>query len=174
MTAERIRIHKMPGAGGAQQQRIQREHNEVVGDLALRAETNAAGRLLATTGHRVMLGPWARADLAAGATLSMPIAAATTVPSDWPALARGSIVGVMAILSAAPTGANVLTVKLLIGGAVKKTFTMAAAGGRTYVATYTAGQLAFLAKQLVVPQTVTPAGWGDTTHDLTLWLLVEV
>lgn len=193
MSAQKVRVHRpstattgVAGGGEASTTdsswnshiRIQREHNEVVEDLRLRAKVNDAGRLQATSGYRMVIGPWAQSNMVEGTAQDLPMLGNGALPTAWPAWRRGSVVGIGSMFSAALTGDSRLDMLIMVNDVEKKRYTIlsTSAVNDRLVATLPRDQLKFLSRDRIEVRTITndPPGWENPALDLTVWLEVEM
>lgn len=171
MSATRIRMGQDPNKSYLQ---IQREYNEVVGDLTRRAPIDASGDLTALGGYHMLVGPFMYKDLAADTTNVLQFTKTVgAVPTDFAAPRSGSVVGFSAILSAVDPAVD-MTVKIVsLTSGVTLTSMVFGKTSTTYTKTFVRNLVSFLPNDVLSVRALTTASWG-LLNDITAFLEIEM
>lgn len=123
---------------------------------------------ISITDNVVVLGPFSAANLAADQ--ADQAAALPGGNTGIPALVGGSVVGLLARLSAAATAGQV-TVGVTVGGTEDADSTQTLTTGQSIYKSFEAGQIPFSAGNLIGVEWNTNAAWNGTTADLDVFVL---
>ena len=123
---------------------------------------------ISITDNVVVLGPFSAANLAANQ--ADQAAALPGGNTGIPALKGGSVVGLLARLSAAATAGQV-TVGVTVGGVEDADSVQTLTTGRSITKSFEAGKIPFSAGALIGVEWNTSAAWDGTTADLDVFVL---